>query len=223
MRHPHPWSHADGRWCTETAIVQGFGNVGGVAMEELHARGVRVLGVSDHTAAYFDPRGLNVPDLLRRVAAHGMLAGYSNELRIDREELLLQPCDVLVPAAMERVITERNAARLRCRILAEGANGPTTPEADRILAERGDDLFVIPDILCNSGGVIVSYFEWVQDLQQFFWGRDEVIGRLYGHLDRVFHQVTERAARERVSTRVAAMAIGVSKVRDAKKTRGLFP
>ncbi|MBK4723311.1 Glu/Leu/Phe/Val dehydrogenase [Azospirillum sp. YIM DDC1] len=206
-----------------TAIVQGFGNVGGVAAEELHARGVRVLGVSDHTAAYFDPKGLDVPDLLRHVAAHGMLAGYSNELRIDREELLLQPCDVLVPAAMERVITERNAARLRCRILAEGANGPTTPEADRILAERGDDLFVIPDILCNSGGVIVSYFEWVQDLQQFFWGRDEVIGRLYGHLDRVFHQVTNRAARERVSTRVAAMAIGVSKVRDAKKTRGLFP
>jgi len=206
-----------------TAIVQGFGNVGGVAAEELHARGVRVLGVSDHSAAYFDPKGLDVPDLLRHVAAHGMLAGYSNELRIDREELLLQPCDVLVPAAMERVITERNAARLRCRILAEGANGPTTPEADRILAERGDDLFVIPDILCNSGGVIVSYFEWVQDLQQFFWGRDEVIGRLYGHLDRVFHQVTNRAARERVSTRVAAMAIGVSKVRDAKKTRGLFP
>ncbi|OYD82438.1 Glu/Leu/Phe/Val family dehydrogenase [Azospirillum brasilense] len=206
-----------------TAIVQGFGNVGGVAAEELHARGVRVLGVSDHTAAYFDPRGLDIPDLLRHVATHGVLAGYSTELAIDPEELLLQPCDVLVPAAMERVITEKNAARLRCRILAEGANGPTTPEADRILAERGDDLFVIPDILCNSGGVIVSYFEWVQDLQQFFWGRGEVIGRLYGHLDRVFHQVTDRAARERVSTRVAAMAIGVSKVRDAKKTRGLFP
>ncbi len=206
-----------------TAIVQGFGNVGSVAADALYARGVRVLGVSDHTAAYFDPTGLDVPALLRHVAGHGVLAGYSTELAIDPEELLLQPCDVLVPAAMERVINGDNAARLRCRILAEGANGPTTPEADRILSERGDELLIIPDILCNSGGVIVSYFEWVQDLQQFFWGWEEVISRLYGHLDRVFHEVTGRAARDRVPARVAAMAIGVSKVRDAKKTRGLFP
>jgi glutamate dehydrogenase (NAD(P)+) len=124
---------------------------------------------------------------------------------------------------MEQVITGENAGRLRCRILAEGANGPTTPEADRLLAERRDDVFIIPDILCNSGGVIVSYFEWVQDLQQFFWGRDEVIDRLYGHLDRVFDQVADHAARNRVSNRVAAMAMGVAKVRDAKRTRGLFP
>jgi len=206
-----------------TAIVQGFGNVGSVAAEALYARGVRVLGVSDHTAAYYDPKGLNVPALLRHVAEHGVLAGFSRELACDPDELLFQRCDILVPAAMEQVITGANAARLQCRILAEGANGPTTPEADHVLAERGDEVFVIPDILCNSGGVIVSYFEWVQDLQQFFWGRDEVIGRLYGHLDRVFHQVTERAARERVPNRVAAMAIGVAKVRDARKTRGLFP
>ncbi|WP_448205864.1 Glu/Leu/Phe/Val family dehydrogenase [Azospirillum sp. sgz302134] len=206
-----------------TAIVQGFGNVGGVAAEALYERGVRVLGVSDHTAAYFDPKGLNIPALLRHTAQHGVLAGFSTELATDPDELLFQPCDILVPAAMEQVITGENAHRLQCRILAEGANGPTTPEADKVLAERRDDLIVIPDILCNSGGVIVSYFEWVQDLQQFFWGRDEVIDRLYTHLDRVFQQVTERAARQRISNRDAAMAIGVAKVRDAKRTRGLFP
>jgi glutamate dehydrogenase (NAD(P)+) len=203
--------------------VQGFGNVGGVAAEALHARGVRVLGVSDHSAAYFDPRGLDVPALLDHARRTGALAGFSNELAADPDELLFHKCDILIPAAMEQVITGENAGRLRCRILAEGANGPTTPEADRLLAERRDDVFIIPDILCNSGGVIVSYFEWVQDLQQFFWGRDEVIDRLYGHLDRVFDQVADHAARNRVSNRVAAMAMGVAKVRDAKRTRGLFP
>ena len=206
-----------------TAIVQGFGNVGGVAAEALHARGVRVLGVSDHSAAYFDPRGLDVPALLDHARRTGALAGFSSELATDPDELLFHRCDILIPAAMEQVITGENAGRLRCRILAEGANGPTTPEADRVLAERRDDMFIIPDILCNSGGVIVSYFEWVQDLQQFFWGRDEVIDRLYGHLDRVFDQVADYAARNQVSNRIAAMAMGVAKVRDAKRTRGLFP
>ena len=205
-----------------TAIVQGFGNVGSVTAATLAARGVRVIGVSDHTACYFDPRGLDVPALLRHAATAGRLAGFSNEMAFDPAQLLAQTCDILVPAALERVIDGAMAARLACRVLAEAANGPTTPDADAVLDARRD-IFVIPDILCNAGGVIVSYFEWVQDLQQFFWDEAEVNDRLYRVLQRAFVQVLERAARDRVSHRTAAMAIGVAKVRDAKDTRGLFP
>ena len=205
-----------------TAIVQGFGNVGSYAAEALAARGVKLVGVADHTACYYDPRGLDVPALLAHAAAHGVLEGFSNELAADPATLLAQPCDVLVPAALERVIDADMAARLRCRVLAEAANGPTTPEADLVLAGR-PEIFVIPDILCNSGGVIVSYFEWVQDLQQFFWDEAEVMNRLYRLLDRAFGQVLARVATERVAHRTAAMAIGVEKVRAAKNLRGLFP
>jgi len=205
-----------------TAIVQGFGNVGSISAQTAVERGMKVLGVSDHTACYFNRDGLDVADLQRHVAAHGVLRGYSSELAFDPAELLVQPCGVLVPAALEQVITGPVAARLQCRVLAEGANGPTTPEADLVLAQR-PEIFVIPDILCNAGGVIVSYFEWVQDLQQFFWTEAEVRARLNQILDRSFTQVMERVRRDGISTRMAAMAIGVAKVRDAKATRGLFP
>ncbi len=205
-----------------TAIVQGFGNVGSNAATALAERGVRIVGVSDHTAAYYSPAGLDVAALLEHMRKHRVLAGFSSELAIEPDLLLVQPCDVLVPAAVERVINEKNAGRLSCRILAEAANGPTTPEADRLLEERGD-VFVIPDILCNAGGVIVSYFEWVQDLQQFFWGRPEVLDRLHRLLDDAFRRVLDRAAREGVSHRTAAMAIGVARVWETKRTRGLFP
>jgi glutamate dehydrogenase (NAD(P)+) len=205
-----------------SAIVQGFGNVGAVAAALLAGRGVKVLGVSDHTACYFEPRGLDVAALLRHAAARGVLAGFSNELAFDPAELLTQRCDILVPAAVERVIDGGTAARLKCRVLAEAANGPTTPDADAVLEQR-KDVFVIPDILCNAGGVIVSYFEWIQDLQQFFWDEAEVNDRLYRVLQRAFVAVLDRAARDKVAHRTAAMAIGVAKVRDAKSTRGLFP
>jgi glutamate dehydrogenase (NAD(P)+) len=206
-----------------TAIVQGFGNVGSVTAQALAARGVRVTGVSDHTACYFDARGLDVPALLRHTAARGVLAGFSNEISFDPAELLVQPCDILVPAALERVIDAGIAARLRCRVLAEAANGPTTPDADEVLDARRGEVFIIPDILCNAGGVIVSYFEWVQDLQQFFWDEAEVNARLNTVLERAFTTVMQRAERDDVSHRTAAMAIGVAKVRDAKLARGLFP
>jgi len=137
--------------------------------------------------------------------------------------MLEQPCDILAPCAVERVITGENAGRLKCRILAEGANGPTTPDADRILDQRRDEIFIIPDILCNSGGVIVSYFEWVQDLQRLFWAETEVNDKLYRLLQMAFSQVTKRAAAENISNRTAAMAIGVEKVREGKRLRGLFP
>jgi glutamate dehydrogenase (NAD(P)+) len=206
-----------------TAIVQGFGNVGAVSAIALAERGMRILGVSDHTASYYDPKGLDLPALRRHHAAHGVLAGWSGEAACDPAALLTQPCDVLVPAAVEQVITGANAGRLQCRILAEGANGPTTPEADRVLRERRGEVFVIPDILCNAGGVVVSYFEWVQDLQQFFWDEAEVLNRLNLVLDRAFNRVMARVDQDRVPHRDAATAIGVQRVRDAKKVRGLFP
>ena len=153
----------------QTAIVQGFGNVGSIAALTLaQSYGVRVIGVSDHSAAFYDPAGLDIPAMVAFAATHRMLAGYTGAPQIDPAELLLQPCDILAPCAVERVIDGFNAGKLKCRILAEGANGPTTPEADAVLGAHGD-VFIIPDILCNAGGVIVSYFEWVQDLQRLFW------------------------------------------------------
>jgi glutamate dehydrogenase (NAD(P)+) len=206
-----------------TAVVQGFGNVGSVAAAELQAMGVTVIAVSDHTCALHRPSGLDVSDLIRYAAEHGSLAGYSVELQCDPVAMLTLACDVLVPAATERIIDARIAGRLRCRILAEGANGPTTPDADLVLEQRQDEIFLIPDILCNAGGVVVSYFEWVQDLQQLFWEEEEVMRREYQILDRAFDQMAARAKRDGVFNRTAAMAIGVERVRAAKLTRGLFP
>jgi len=206
-----------------TAIIQGFGNVGSVAAADLADRGVRIVGVSDKNTAYYDPAGFDVAALIAHVEQRGELAGYSRESCVDAAALLTMSCDILVPAATERVITEANAAQLRCRILAEAANGPTTPEADRILAERKGDLFIIPDILCNAGGVIVSYFEWVQDLQRYFWSAEQITASLREALDRSFAAVTELADREGLSMRDAALAIGIQKVKNAKTTRGLFP
>jgi glutamate dehydrogenase (NAD(P)+) len=181
------------------------------------------LRASDHTACYFDPKGLPVDALLAYAAKHGVLRGFSNQLAFDPADLMAQKCDVLVPAALERVIDAQLAARLQCRVLAEGANGPTTPEADQVLNQRRDEIFVLPDILCTAGGVVVSYFEWVQDLQQFFWDEAEVMSKLYHVLDRAFAQVMARADGDKVPHRTAAMAIGVAKVRSAKNTRGLLP
>ncbi|ACG78843.1 Glu/Leu/Phe/Val dehydrogenase [Phenylobacterium zucineum HLK1] len=207
-----------------TAIVQGFGNVGSVTAEILSEEmGLRVLGVSDHSAAYFHPDGLPVAELIQHVKRHGALTGWSNELLTDPRELLTRPCDVLVPAAVERVIDADIARRLQCRILAEGANGPTTPEADVVLDQRRGEVFVIPDILCNSGGVIVSYFEWVQGLQRLFWSEDEVNDSLARQMFKAFANVVSRAQRDGISHRMAATAIGVEHVLLSKLQRGLFP
>jgi len=205
-----------------TAVIQGFGNVGSWAATTLAERGAKVIGVSDHTACYADRHGLDVAALVRHVARTGALAGFSSELLAEPADLLATECDIAIPAALERVIDAPMAARLRCRVLAEGANGPTTPEADTILAQR-PEIFVVPDILCNAGGVIVSYFEWVQDLQQFFWTEAEVRARLNQVLDRSFQAVMARATSDGIATRTAAQAIGVEKIRNAKNVRGLFP
>jgi glutamate dehydrogenase (NAD(P)+) len=206
-----------------TAVVQGFGNVGSYAALGLHQFGLKVTAVSDHTGALRDPAGLDIPALMRHASAHGSIAGFSSQLQFDPAQILTLPCDVLVPAAMERVIDAKVAEQLKCRILAEGANGPTTPDADLVLDKRRGEVFLIPDILCNSGGVVVSYFEWVQDLQQLFWEEEEVMRREYHILDRAFEQMLARAKSDNISHRTAAMAIGVEKVRAAKTTRGLFP
>lgn len=206
-----------------TAVIQGFGNVGSYAAWELHSFGVKVIAISDHTCALYDVSGLDIASLMRHTGKHGSLAGYSSQLQCDPASILKLPCDVLVPAAMERAIDASIAGALRCRVLAEGANGPTTPEADLVLEERQDEIFLIPDILCNSGGVIVSYFEWVQGLQQLFWEEDEVTRREYQLLDRAFDQMVMRSKRDAIFHRTAAMAIGLERVRAAKATRGLFP
>jgi glutamate dehydrogenase (NAD(P)+) len=206
-----------------TAVIQGFGNVGSYAALELHQYGLKVIAVSDHTGALHHAEGLDIPALMRHAGTHGSIAGFSSQLQYDPAEILTLACDVLVPAALERVIDAKVAENLKCRVLAEGANGPTTPDADLVLEKRQDEMFLIPDILCNSGGVVVSYFEWVQDLQQLFWEEEEVTRREYHILDRAFDQMVARAKAGNIPHRTAAMAIGVEKVRAAKNTRGLFP
>jgi glutamate dehydrogenase (NAD(P)+) len=148
--------------------------------------------------------------------------GFHGGDRISNEDLLVQPCEILIPAAMDRVITAKNAGSLQCRILAEGANGPTTVEADAILRQR-PEIFVIPDILCNSGGVIVSYFEWVQDLQSFFWAETEIFDKLYRILGRTLDTVLKESKKHNIDHRTAALSIGIQKVVNGKTIRGLFP
>jgi glutamate dehydrogenase (NAD(P)+) len=203
-----------------TAAVQGFGNVGSVAVKELANIGVKIIGVSDRTGGFYDPKGLPVEKLLDLAAKHHSLENCPYGQKISNAEVLELRCDILVPAALEMQITVENAGRLQCRILAEGANGPTTLEADAILKER--EIFLIPDILANAGGVVVSYFEWVQDLQNFFWTEQEVNQKLRDILVRAFHEVLNLSQREKVDMRSAALMIGIDRVARAMLWRGLY-
>ncbi|MFM2176335.1 MAG: hypothetical protein RL015_433 [Verrucomicrobiota bacterium] len=204
-----------------TAVVQGYGNVGSVAALSMAKQGIKIIAVSDAFGGIFNPEGLDLNQLDTYVAANRSVVGFPGAEAITNEQLLVLPCDILVPAALERQITETNAHQVQCRILAEGANGPTTPEADVILAER--NIFVIPDILCNSGGVIVSYFEWVQDLQSFFWTEGEVLDKLFRLLEQAFGQTLAQAKKHQISMRFAALSLGIKRVHDAKTLRGLYP
>jgi glutamate dehydrogenase (NAD(P)+) len=207
-----------------TAIVQGFGNVGSVTALSLALKtGVKIVGISDATTALYNPKGIDVKAAEQHMLKKGNLRAFDQDDRVDPNEMLILPCDILIPAAVDRVINGKNAAQLKCRILAEGANGPTTPEADLILEQRWDEVFMIPDILCNAGGVIVSYFEWVQGLQSFLWSEMEVTDKLFRILEHSFSQVIRRAKEHKISHRTAAMAIGVERVLKAKTSRGLFP
>ena len=203
-----------------TAVVQGFGNVGSVAVKELANIGVKVIGVSDRTGGFVDEKGLPVEKLLELADKNHSLEGCPYGDKISNEELLELKCDVLVPAALEMQITKANAAKIQCRILAEGANGPTTPDADAILRENG--IFLIPDILANAGGVVVSYFEWVQDLQNFFWNEVEVNSKLREILVKSFHEVLGMSEKHGVDMRLAALMIGIDRVTRAMLWRGLY-
>jgi len=203
-----------------TAVVQGFGNVGSVAVKELANIGVKVIGVSDRTGGFVDLKGLPVEKLLELADKNHSLEWCPYGDKISNEQLLELKCDVLVPAALEMQITKANAAKIQCRILAEGANGPTTPDADTILRENG--IFLIPDILANAGGVVVSYFEWVQDLQNFFWNEVEVNSKLREILVKSFHEVLTMSKKHRVDMRLAALMIGIDRVARAMLWRGLY-
>lgn len=203
-----------------TAVVQGFGNVGSVAVKELANIGVKIIGVADRTGGFYDPKGLPVQKLLELADKYHSLENCPYGQKISNAEVLELKCDILVPAALEMQITKENADRLQCRILAEGANGPTTLEADAVLKEKG--VFLIPDILANAGGVVVSYFEWVQDLQNFFWTEQEVNQKLREILVRAFREVLDMSQREKVDMRLAALMIGIERVERAMLWRGLY-
>ena len=205
-----------------SVAIQGFGNVGSEAAMALSAMGARIVAISDYTGAIHNAGGIDVKKALAYLQSERVLRDFSGGDAISNEQLLEVECTVLVPAALERVITKDNAAKLKCRLLAEGANGPTTNEADRILERRGD-IEVIPDVLCNSGGVIVSYFEWLQNLQSFYWSRDEVIGKLHGILDRAKESVEYQKRKFKFGRRLAALTLGIARVAEAKQRRGLFP
>ena len=205
-----------------SAAVQGFGNVGSVAALSLARYGVKIVAITDAFGGVYNDKGLNLWELEKHVADKRTVAGFPEAEPITNDELLVLQCEILVPAALERQITKENAGKLKCRILAEAANGPTTPEADAILRER-PEILVIPDVLCNAGGVVVSYFEWVQDLQSFFWNETEVVDKLFRILENAYTQTVNLGRKQKLPMRVAALSLGIKRVQEAKRMRGLFP
>jgi glutamate dehydrogenase (NAD(P)+) len=213
--HRLGWNFADQRF-----VVQGFGNVGGVAAREIAARGGKVLAVSDISGGIYDENGLDVAAATAWAAEHGTLAEYPAE-HVSNAELLELPCDILVLAALEDQVTGENAGRIEARMIAEGANGPTSIEADAILAERG--IHVLPDILTNAGGVTVSYFEWVQDLGRLFWTRDETRAKLAEKMGDAFDRVWQLSEQLGITPRRAAMVAAIREVAGALTARGIYP
>jgi glutamate dehydrogenase (NAD(P)+) len=201
--------------------IQGFGKVGGFAAEVFHDAGFNVIAVSDYKGGVYNPRGLNPSALLRYKQESQTVVGFPTADSLTNEELLEIDCDVLVPAAIEDQITERNAGKIKASLVVEGANGPTVPEADHVLADRG--VYVVPDILANAGGVTVSYFEWVQDIQAYFWSEDQVNRRLRQVMDQSFAAAASLAEEKNVRLRLAALALGIGQVAQAHLARGLFP
>ncbi len=205
-----------------TVAIQGFGNVGSETALALESYGAKISAISDYTGGIYNPKGIDIKKALTFIQYQKVLRDFDGGEPMSNEDLLELKCTVLVPAALERVITVKNAANLKCRVLAEAANGPTTNEADAIIEARGD-IEIIPDVLCNSGGVIVSYFEWLQNLSSFYWSRDEVIVKLNGILDQAKSAVDYQKRKFKFSRRLAALTLGIQRVADAKQSRGLFP
>ena len=202
-------------------VVQGYGNAGSIVARLLHEDGARVIAVSDSRGGIFNAKGIDPVGALRQKERAGSLGGFPGSDPITNAELLELPCDVLVPAALQTQITEKNVGNVKARIVAEAANGPTTPAADRVLAEKG--VFLIPDILANAGGVSVSYFEWVQNLYGFSWGEKEVNAHLEQTLINAFHEVHAASERHKVHMRTGAYVLAIGRVADATRVRGIFP
>ena len=201
-------------------VVQGFGNVGSVTADLLHNDGARIVAVGDVYGGLHNPDGINIPELIEYVKMSKKVVGYPGARPFDSDEILKMDCEVLVPAALENVITEKNAKDIKAAIIAEGANGPTTPDADRILESRG--VFVIPDILCNSGGVTVSYFEWVQDRMGYFWTEEEVNSRLESIMIKAFEDVLQMSLANSCNMRIAAFMLAIRRVLDVMMLRGVY-
>ena len=205
-----------------TVAIQGCGNVGGIAAKQFERVGAKVIAISDSNKGIYCRRGLNLQRILDYRAQHQCLVCDSkNESEITNQELLELDCDILVPAAIGNQITEKNASRIKARIIAEGANGPTTPEADEILSDKG--IFIVPDILANAGGVTVSYFEWVQNLQELIWSEEEVLDRLTRIMQRSFKEVLDISLAKKIPMRTAALVLGIGRVAEATRLRGIYP
>jgi glutamate dehydrogenase (NAD(P)+) len=205
----------------QRCVVQGFGNVGGVAAQELVEQGASVVAVSDISGAVYSEQGLDLAAVREWIADRGTLEGYPEAHHVTNAELLELPCDILVLAALEGQLTGENAGRIDAKLVVEGANGPTTIDADAILGERG--ITILPDVLTNAGGVTVSYFEWVQDLGRLFWTRNEIRARLADKLNDAFDRVWSLAAKKEISLRQAALVAGINEVAAALKARGIYP
>jgi glutamate dehydrogenase (NAD(P)+) len=203
-----------------SVVIQGFGNVGSVAAQLLQREGCKIIGISDRTGGLFNPKGIDVDDAIAHVKQHKTLDGYKKGDVMTNEQLLLQECDVLLPAALENVITTKNAANIKAKIICEGANGPTTAAADAILDEKG--IFVVPDILANAGGVTVSYFEWVQDRGGYFWTEQTVNDRLREIMEQSFKAVLDLSRQHKVNMRTAAYMLSISRVATVHRLRGIY-
>jgi glutamate dehydrogenase (NAD(P)+) len=211
----------DGRLDSMTVAVQGFGNVGSYLAKFLHEEGATVVAISDSTVALHNPKGIDVPAAFAYKREHRTLAGLKDAEEITNEELLTLDVDVLAPCALEQVITEQNADQVKATIICEGANGPVTPTADAILEDKG--VLILPDVLANAGGVVVSYFEWVQGLQEYFWKETEVNAKLNDIISRAFDVTWDTAERRQMPMRVAAYGLAVQRVAEATITRGIYP
>jgi glutamate dehydrogenase/leucine dehydrogenase len=213
--------HAGRKISGTKVAIQGFGNVGGVTANLLYQMGAKVVAVSDWQGGIANLEGLNIADVMLHYKEHGTLAGFQAAEPISNADLLVMPCDVLIPAALESVITPENAERIKAEFVIEAANAPTTPAGEALLEKRG--IVVVPDILANAGGVVVSYFEWVQGMSQLFWSEEEVNDRLRRILTRAFAQVAQKVDRDKLSFRMAAYSVGVGAVAEATRVRGLYP
>jgi glutamate dehydrogenase (NAD(P)+) len=201
--------------------IQGFGNAGAIAAQLLHAEGFKIVAVSDTQGGIYQEAGLDPVHVLRHKQEHATVVGFPGTRKIAVREVLEVPCDILIPAATEGMLTAANAERVQARLIAEAANGPTTPEADHIFFRRG--ILVIPDILANAGGVTVSYFEWVQDLQSFFWSKEEIAARLEVIMARAFQEVWEKSQLFQCNLRTAAYLVAIERVAEATQVRGIYP